>query len=729
MMRFPPHQIRDSGMKTRLIVVCVAMGGFFGALTSPHASLSRNDADQAGTGSPRLHTSAFVGGSSHGILDVAGTPFIKSWRWMAPLDFTDTTPSIGPDVEYFPHYFFAMAGGNGTLYAANYADLMRREVSGDGQVDWPIRWNVELGGPVPAADPGGSYDYILKIAVPDGNDGTVVLLTRGGLRIVDDSDSPRELAYVPRLSEEHRVWPMVELGHRFFWFEHSADGGVIRAVNLSDPRSPVVTEAAVVPWTVDRTSGLTGHLALDGDHLYYAGPGEVRIFRLKPEEPSADPLEQLELELVSQFPVEHTVWDTLPKGDSLWLLTREEVLDDPVLRRADIGDPSSPQLSPAALSVPMPYWLPRHFEWTTPNAALDLDLASWNDQIMVIDGPGGGVRTIDTANPDSPLIAGRLDLLGACTTLVVSADRPFCVGADGPLEFISTSGTPVLVQPPTAPRELTYAPDAAAYDNGILQWNSTTSALMAFDVHQTGPPEFRGQVEIEDGYGVAVVGNRAFVPAGEEGYQGQTDSLVIVDLSDPGTPTQVGSLSLPVKGVVSMATSDTHLFLTGYEGGLIVIDARQTPQIVGRLEGLPGIRPDIAMYGDTIYVLTHESSTRQLIVVDIADPTSPRISNQTVIPGYLHTSNNTIVNAIDAERGWLLLVGTSNYSSPGLQVFDLSDAAEPRLLATHDTGSLTDLAVIGGTIYGATESAGVQVIDILSGWDYRSFMPVAFSRH
>lgn len=103
-------------------------------------------------------------------------------------------------------------------------------------------------------------------------------------------------------------------------------------------------------------------------------------------------------------------------------------------------------------------------------------------------------------------------------------------------------------------------------------------------------------------------------------------------------------------------------------------------QIVGRLEGLePGEQLFSARFlGDKAYLVTF-LRVDPLLVVDLSDPTAPRVAGELEIPGfsnYLHP----------VEGGYLIGIGrnadpaTGQWGEPQVSLFDVSKPAEPVLL-------------------------------------------------
>lgn len=165
------------------------------------------------------------------------------------------------------------------------------------------------------------------------------------------------------------------------------------------------------------------------------------------------------------------------------------------------------------------------------------------------------------------------------------------------------------------------------------------------------------------------------------------------DISDPARATYEGSATVEGRLLDQWAMSehDGHLRVATTTGGgeasqsSVVVLAVDGLREVGRVDGL-GLTEQIyavRYMGDRGYVVTFRQ-TDPLYVIDLADPTGPAVLGELKIPGfssYLHP----------VGEGRLLGVGqdaTEDGMTTGLQLslFDVSDATDPRRLATLDLG-------------------------------------------
>jgi hypothetical protein len=200
--------------------------------------------------------------------------------------------------------------------------------------------------------------------------------------------------------------------------------------------------------------------------------------------------------------------------------------------------------------------------------------------------------------------------------------------------------------------------------------------------------------------------------------------LRLLDLSDPGTPTEVGSLETPLEIVLSsggLAVAGDRLYavLMGMaKGALWVVDVSDPawPREVALMETeYPVTRLVVA--GDYAYLLTFG---RGLVVTDISDPTSPQEA------AYLGSVGG---DAAKVSGPWLYTIGGGD----GLHILDIAsppDVREVGFLADPegktdqpgqipegiksmvDLGGFADVAVAGDYAYIPSRSSGLRVVDV-----------------
>ena len=192
------------------------------------------------------------------------------------------------------------------------------------------------------------------------------------------------------------------------------------------------------------------------------------------------------------------------------------------------------------------------------------------------------------------------------------------------------------------------------------------------------------QTAWRDAHDVAISGTTAYV-------RDYNHRLEVIDISNPESPVRLGYVDVPGRGL-SVTVSGTHVYLASGSqetiGYFQVVDvSNPASPVVQATMTLPAWGGDVVVSQNLAYVLGGG-----LQVIDVTNPASP------VIVGTMATS-----------AGNIALYGSFAYLTAGilgLQVVDLSIPTHPVLLKTVDTGSPTDLAVSGTTLYLTNNSTG-----------------------
>ena len=202
--------------------------------------------------------------------------------------------------------------------------------------------------------------------------------------------------------------------------------------------------------------------------------------------------------------------------------------------------------------------------------------------------------------------------------------------------------------------------------------------------------------------GVFLDGETAYLANGEDG-------LVILDLSDPANPVEVGRYPLEsaknvqvVEGVAYVVAQGVLQDNTALEDRVVVLDVADpaNPLLLGEFtpEGPYVHRTlnEFAVEGDTFYLVTSD----RLVVMDISDLGQPRNL------GELSFNSNI------SSPGLCVADGVAYIQANTLTVVDLSDPANPVELAGFDGGWGSDVTVADGTAYLAGWDNGLTVLDV-----------------
>ena len=227
-------------------------------------------------------------------------------------------------------------------------------------------------------------------------------------------------------------------------------------------------------------------------------------------------------------------------------------------------------------------------------------------------------------------------------------------------------------------------------------------------------PDLAGSGDLLNNHTIAIDGNIAYManydgsvtldPAGD----GSSGGLLIVDLSDPAKPVELGRwLTRELGGTFThdLFVRDGLAYLASWEAGLVVLDVSNPskPVVKGHFTydrmtshsvwvGEVGGRL-VAAHGD-------EDFYSHLRMVDV-DPKSPDYMKE--IGGLMFRPQVSIHN--------VMMVGNeviAAHYQDGVRIFDVSDPTQPRLSAWFNTWRGTDDPLAGRSFYEGT--CGVDVV-------------------
>lgn len=204
-----------------------------------------------------------------------------------------------------------------------------------------------------------------------------------------------------------------------------------------------------------------------------------------------------------------------------------------------------------------------------------------------------------------------------------------------------------------------------------------------------GAPVELGVYTPEDGdaRGFEIVGDTVFLATRNGG-------LSIVDITDPGMPTTIGSVD--VDGLaMRIAVDGDYVFIGKRGGGYSVIDANDPSMPVEVFSDDNADAQDVAV---TQGVLIAPDNTG-LGVYDLTDPAMPmELANDLVLPGSSETA------LVDGSLAYIAS------AAGGVSAVDFADPASPAELATFDADSNGDhIAREGTTIYYAAQDRVIAI--------------------
>lgn len=179
---------------------------------------------------------------------------------------------------------------------------------------------------------------------------------------------------------------------------------------------------------------------------------------------------------------------------------------------------------------------------------------------------------------------------------------------------------------------------------------------------------------------------------GSIAYVGSEDEFLVVDVSDPASPEQIGSLELPDADLNAISASGSLVVAADRAAdSLLIIDVADltSPQIVSRMEDVHGVY-DVQIAGDIALIVDVDG----LSSIDVSDPTDPR---------WVAGPTMSRAHHIEIADGTAYLSGFIN----GLQAVDISRPAEP-------------IAIVGSDAVRFRGAAGMDVVGDIAHMVYRN---------
>jgi hypothetical protein len=273
--------------------------------------------------------------------------------------------------------------------------------------------------------------------------------------------------------------------------------------------------------------------------------------------------------------------------------------------------------------------------------------------------------------------------------LVLDADGPIrmtLVGLDGEtiLEEMATAAGDGLALNWSAPSEGAYFVELASISGNVAYTLHLEATLQL---------EFLGQFNTS-GYSldVAASGSYAYLIVGTQG-------LLVVDVSDPSAPIEVGSHS--TRGYAqAVALAGHYAYVANRSEGLTVLDVSDPmrPAEVGFLDTV-GSAWDVAVSGGRAFVADYSQGGLQ--IVDVSHPSSPSLMST-----YATAASAKAVCVADG-------IAYVAMGDAGLELVDVSVPAAPAKLAVAKTfGEANGVAVSNGIAYVASGYGGIRLLDV-----------------
>jgi hypothetical protein len=312
------------------------------------------------------------------------------------------------------------------------------------------------------------------------------------------------------------------------------------------------------------------------------------------------------------------------------------------------------------------------FDISTPQPVLLTQLnigsvLSWSGSTLIADSGTGasGIAVVDISSQQPKVVGTSFDYVDSQYTATLDGSYMFSTEGEGGLAIYDVSepggllasylatpnvavpASPVFAQ--TANSENLYfaVANAAVDGGGVLDYDLSTT-----------PPSPVG------GFSTGSSLCQALAISGSYLYTGTIDSLRVLDVSNPASPTQVDSLA---GGISALATTGNTLFAGTVNNQLVVYSLSQpsSPTKQATLS-LPGLPIEFAVSGNLLLIA---DSTGGLLIYNIATPNAPVLLSQTL--------PSTSVTDVAVDGNLALLAAWE----AGLVITDITNPATPQIIA------------------------------------------------
>ena len=223
-----------------------------------------------------------------------------------------------------------------------------------------------------------------------------------------------------------------------------------------------------------------------------------------------------------------------------------------------------------------------------------------------------------------------------------------------------------------------------------------TSGLRAINISNQKFPVEDGSVGIEDGSGLVINGNLAYISTSRYTNMIGTNTLQVVDVSDPSRMRLLGSYvtTSDRNSFHRVAARDGYAYIA-YDQSLVILDARNPGNIsaAGQITASAGI-VDVAIRGNILFI-----PDNGLRLFDVSDPANPtQVSSLTF-------SDSGFQIALWGQYAYV-------YGEQGLHIVDVSNSDQPFETGFVALSSATgNIAAEGGYVFLVRDYDGVLVVD------------------
>ncbi len=243
-----------------------------------------------------------------------------------------------------------------------------------------------------------------------------------------------------------------------------------------------------------------------------------------------------------------------------------------------------------------------------------------------------------------------------------------------------------------------------AVSGDLAYISSGSDGLSILDFPDPASPVVLGSISTIDAWLVKVRGGYACVV---EAIPNEPYYLRIIDVSDPSTPFEVGSLQVPTLAS-ELEVSGGYAYIATYYDGVRTIDVSDpSAPFPAAIYNAPDAI-DIDVRGDCAYVASADWDGGFLIL-DVSNPTSPSLLSLYNPTGWFHLFHVAVSgdSAYVSQMNEIFLFDISNPASPvemesidvPLEIFDMTAAGRSFSVSDYRTG----LRIWDNTLLPATD--------------------------
>lgn len=240
---------------------------------------------------------------------------------------------------------------------------------------------------------------------------------------------------------------------------------------------------------------------------------------------------------------------------------------------------------------------------------------------------------------------------------------------------------------------------ALSVENNYLYIGTGNNGLHILDVSNPNDPSEISHLAIPGFiWEVTISSHYAYVAANQ---------LFIIDISNPAQPNIDSQWGINIKAVV---VSKSYAYAINNSTSLYVIDITNPNDPIGvgyyDSKGILDSFQDVTIFGSYVILANNNGpyySTSGLKVIDISDPTAPKVVGELYKPTYKLAICGINICALSIDSSL----------NNELDFVDISNPATPNVIGSFDSSSnLADITVLGNKAFLADKTEGLRIIDI-----------------